>query len=165
MKISLYKAADAVRELFDQIDPESGEMPEGFEQARALVAAKSQAVAAFILDNDAQADMVEQHAKSLMERAKTARKRSAWLRQYLAANMAATGVISIKADDGTFSAKLETGRDESVEVFEPGLLPADYMREIPAKQEPDKTLIKKALKDGYDVPGARLVAKDRLTLK
>jgi Siphovirus Gp157 len=165
MNITLYKAADAVRELLDQIDPETGEMPEGFEQARELVARKSQAVAAFILDNDAQADMVEQHAKNLLDRAKTARRRSAWLRQYLAANMAATGVISIKSDDGTFSAKLEAGRDESVDVFEQGLLPQDYMREIPAKYEPDKTLIKKALKDGFDVPGARLVAKDRLTIK
>lgn len=165
MNITLYKAADAVRELLDQIDVETGEMPEGFEQARALVASKSQAVAAFILDNDAQAEMVEQHAKILLDRAKTARKRSAWLRQYLAANMAATGVISIKSDDGTFSAKLDIGRDESVEVFEQGLLPQDYMREIPAKFEPDKALIKQALKDGYDVPGARLTAKDRLTIK
>lgn len=165
MNISLYKAADAVRELLDQIDPETGEMPEGFEQARELVAAKSQAVAAFILENDAQAEMVEQHAKSLLDRVKTARKRSAWLRQYLAANMAATGILSIKSDDGTFSAKLDAGRDESIDIFEPALLPADYMREIPAKQEPDKALIKKAIHDGYDVPGARIVKKDRLTIR
>lgn len=165
MQITLYKAAADVRELLDQIDPETGEMPEGFEQARAVVATKAQAVAAFILEDEAQADMVESHAKTLMDRVKAARKRQAWLKQYLASHMAACGITSIKSDDGTFSAKLDMGRDESVDVFQPELLPQDYMREIPAKYEPDKTLIKKALKDGFDVPGARIVAKDRLTIK
>jgi len=165
MKITLYQAADSVRDLLDQIDPETGELPEGFEQARALVATKAQACAAFVLDNEAQADMVEAHAKSLLERVRTARKRSQWLRQYLSSHMAACGVISIKSDDGTFSAKLDIGRDESVEVFDAAQLPMDYMREIPAKYEPDKSLIKKAIKDGFEVAGARLVQKDRLTLK
>lgn len=165
MQITLYQAADSVRDLLDQIDPETGELPEGFEQARALVATKAQACAAFILDNEAQADMVEQHAKSLLDRVKTARKRSQWLRQYLSSHMAAAGVMSIKSDDGTFTAKLDIGRDESVDVWDAAQVPADYMREIPAKQEPDKTLIKKAIKDGFEVPGAKLIAKDRLTLK
>lgn len=165
MQIKLYEAAEAVRAMLEQIDPESGELPEGFEQARAIVATKSQACAAFILQNDAEADMVEAHAKALLERVKTARKRSAWLRQYLASHMGAAGILSIKSDDGTFSAKLETGRDESVDVFDAAQLPQDYMREIPAKHEPDKALIKKALKDGFDVPGARIVAKDRLTIR
>lgn len=165
MQITLYKAAADVRELLDQIDPDTGEMPEGFEQARALVATKAQAVAAFILEDEAQADMVETHAKQLLDRVKAARKRQKWLKDYLASHMAACGITSIKSDDGTFSAKLYMGCDESVDVFQPELLPQDYLREIPAKYEPDKTLIKKALKDGFDVPGARIVAKDRLTIK
>jgi hypothetical protein len=165
MNISLYHAAQEVRELLDQIDPETGELPEGFEQARAIVATKAKAVAAFILENNAQADMVEQHAKALMERVKAARKRTDWLKQYLASHMAASGVLSIKSEDGTFSATLSPGRDESVEVFDVEQLPKDYLREIPAKYEPDKVLLKRALKDKFDVPGARLVCKDRLTLK
>jgi len=165
MQIALYEAAGIVRELLEQIDAETGELPEGFEQARAIVATKATACAAFILENDAQADMVEQHAKTLLDRVKTARKRSQWLRQYLSSHMAAAGVLSIKSEDGTFSAKLERERDKSVDVFEPALLPDVYMREIPAKTAPDKELIGKALKDGFDVPGARLVAKDRLTIK
>lgn len=165
MQITLYQAAATVRDLLEQIDPETGELPEGFEQARAMVATKAQACAAFILENDAQANMVEAHAKALLERVKTARKRSEWLRQYLHSHMAAAGVLSIKSDDGTFSAVLSPGRDESVEVFDADQLPSDYLREIPAKTEPDKVLIKKALKDKFDVPGARLVLKDRLTIK
>lgn len=165
MNITLYTAATAVRELLEQVDHETGELPEGFEQARAIVATKAQACAAFVLENDAQADLVEHHAKMLLDRVKTARKRSEWLRTYLREHMAACGITEIKSDDGTFKASLAIGRDESVDVFEPALLPQDYLREIPAKYEPDKTLIKKALKDGFDVPGARLLAKDRLTIK
>jgi hypothetical protein len=165
MQISLYHAAANVRELLDQIDPETGELPEGFEQARAIVATKAQGVAAFILENEAQANMVEAHAKALMDRVKTARKRSEWLKEYLRSHMEACGVLSIKSDCGTFAVKLEKERDESVEVFDALQVPQDYMREIPAKSEPDKTLIKRAIKDGFEVPGAKLVKKDRLTLK
>lgn len=164
MKIALYEAAATVRELLEQVDPETGELPEGYEQARAIVATKAQSVAAFILENEAQASMVEAHAKALLDRVKTARKRSEWLKEYLRSHMDACGVLSIKSDDGTFSCKLEKERDESVDVFDAAQLPPDYLRET-IKIEPDKVLIKRALKDNFDVPGARLVKKDRLTLK
>jgi hypothetical protein len=165
MQVTLYQASASVRDMLDQIDPETGEMPEGFDQARAIVATKAQAVAAFVLDTEAQADMVEQHAKRLMDAARSARKRTEWLRQYLQSHMTACGITEIKSDDGTFKASLSIGRDESVEIFDAAQLPQDYLREIPAKYEPDKKLIAKAIKDGYDVPGARLNRKDRLTLK
>lgn len=165
MQITLYGAAETVREMLEQIDPETGELPEGLDQARSIVATKAQAVAAFILSNNAEADMVEAHAEALMDRVKAARRRSDWLRQYLGSHMAACGVSEIKSDDGTFRAKLEAGRDESVDVFDAQQLPDEYLREVPAKSEPDKALIKRALRDGFDVPGARIVRKDRLTIK
>ncbi len=165
MNITLYQAAQEVRELLEQIDPETGELPEQLEQARALVATKSKAVSAFILEESAQADMVEAHAKELMSRVANTRKRIKWLKEYLASHMATCGITEIKADDGTFQAKLEHGRDKSVEIFDEKQLPTDFMREIPARYEPDKLLIKKAIADGFEVPGARIIGKDRLTIK
>lgn len=165
MQITLYKAAEAVRELLDQIDPETGELPPEYEKASAIVASKAQSVAAYILDTEAQCAMVEQHAKELLKRVKTQRRRSEYLREYLRTHMAAAGITSIKSDDGTFSAKLEIGRDESVEVFDAAQLTPVFLREVPATYEPDKTAIKAALKLGKDVPGARIVARDRLTLR
>ena len=164
MQVTLYQAAETVRHLLEQIDPETGELPEGFEQSRAIVATKAQAVAAFILSNEAEADMVETHAKDLMSRVKTARKRSEWLKEYMRSHMSACGITEIKSDDGTFKAKFESGRDESIEIFDEKQLPFNYIVEK-VTQTPDKTLIKKAIKDGFDVPGARLVKKDRLTIK
>lgn len=164
MKITLYAAAEIVRSLLEQIDENTGELPEGFGSTRTLVAEKAQACAAFYLSNNAEADMVESHAKALLERVKTARKRSNWLKQYLQVHMTACGISEIKADDGTFRATLAIGRDEAVDIFDEAQLTADYMREK-ISITPDKTEIAKAIKEGIDVPGAMLVWRDRLTIK
>jgi hypothetical protein len=164
MNITLYSAAAQVRELLEQVDESTGELPEGLGQARALVATKSQAVAAWVLQNEAEADLVEAHAKAMLVRVKAARKRSEWLRDYLRLHMDATGVLSIKSDDGTFTCKLERERDEAVEVFDDKQLPATFLRTT-TKTEPDKVSIKQALKEDRDVPGAKLVRKDRLTIR
>jgi hypothetical protein len=165
MDITLHAATEQVRELLDLIDPETGELPEGFEQARAIVATKATAVAAYMVETDRHAGMLEGYAKEVMDRAKAARRRSEWLKGYLCSHMAACGLTEIKDERGIFTAKRYPERDESVEVFDAAQLPADYLREIPAKHEPDKTLIKKAIGDGFDVPGAKLVRRDRLTVK
>lgn len=164
MNITLYKAAEELRDTLENIDPETGELPEGFEKAQALVQRKAMSVAAYILDTDAQAEMVEAHAKALLERVKTARKRSAWLRQYLRTNMQETGITKIKSDDGTFTMTLERERDESVEVFDEKQIPAELIK-TKTETAPDKVAIKKLLAAGTDVPGAKLVKKDRLTIK
>lgn len=91
--------------------------------------------------------------------------RQDWLRRYLQDQMKRTGTTEISANDGSFKARLLVERDASVEVFEEGLLPVDYMREIPASYAPDRKLIKKAIDEGFDVPGARIVKKDRLEIK
>ena len=79
--------------------------------------------------------------------------------------MAAAGIFSIKDERGIFSATLSIGRDEAVDVFDQSQIPQDYLREIPAKYEADKALIKKAINDGFEVPGASIIKKDRLTIK
>lgn len=165
MQITLHKAADDVRQLLDQIDPETGELPEGFEQARAIVATKATAVAAYLLESEKQADAAEEYVKELSARVKSARKRSDWLRGYLQSHMAACGMTEIRDERGIFKATLAVGRDEAVEIFDERQIPPDYCVEVPATLKPDKVLMKKAMKDGYEIPGAKLVRRDRLTIK
>ena len=165
MDITLHKASEDVRQLLDQIDPESGELPPEFEQARAIVATKATAVAAYVIETEKQADYLDAHAKEVSDRSKAAKKRASWLRQYLMSHMSACGITKISDERGIFSATLDVGRDKAVEVFDETQLPSDYVREIPARQEADKSLIKKAISDGFDVPGARMMARDRLTIK
>lgn len=165
MDITLHAATEQVRDLLDRIDPETGELPEGYEQARAIVATKATAVAAYMIETARQAEMLETYCAEIMGRVKAARKRSEWLKEYLCSHMAACGITEIRDERGIFTARRYPERDESVEVFDSEQLPADYLREIPAKYEPDKTLIKKAIHDGFEVPGARIVKRDRLAVK
>jgi hypothetical protein len=165
MQITLHKAADDVRQLLDQIDPETGELPEGFEQARAIVATKATAVAAYLIESEKQAEAAEQYVKELSGRVKSAKKRADWLRGYLQSHMTACGITEIKDERGIFKATLSVGRDEAVEIFDTAQIPRDYFVEVPATFAPDKLLMKKAMKDGYEIPGAKLVKRDRLTIK
>lgn len=165
MNITLHQATETVRTLLDQIDPETGELPEGFEDARSLVTHKAVAVAAYILEADRGIESVKAYIKDLAAKVKTEEKRQEWLRRYLQEHMAAAGITEISDERSVFKASLAIGRDESIDVFDEAQVPQDYLREIPAKYEADKTMIKKAIKDGYEVPGARLVKRDRLTIK
>lgn len=165
MNITLHQATEQVRELLDQIDPETGELPEGYADARSIVVSKAVAVTAYIIESDRNIESVEAYVKEMQAKVKAAKKRQEWLRKYLQDHMARAGISEIKDERGLFKATLAVGRDEAVEVFDEAQLPDDYLREIPAKYEPNKVSIKSALQDGYDVPGARLVKRDRLTIK
>lgn len=165
MNITLYKAAEELQDILNSLDPETGEIPESLDDARALVAQKAVNVVAYLKDTDSKADYLMAAAKELQDRAKKQKKRNEWLRQYLAFHMRQTGITHIKDESGMFEAKLELERDQSVDVFDTEQVPDEYMRTIPETQEPNKTLIASDLKLGIDVPGARIVKKDRLTIK
>lgn len=165
MNITLYKAAEELQDILNSLDPETGEIPESLDDARALVAQKAVNVVAYLKDTDSKADYLMAAAKELQDRAKKQKKRNEWLRQYLAFHMRQTGITHIKDESGMFEAKLEIERDQSVDVFDTEQVPDEYMRTIPETQEPNKTLIASDLKLGIDVPGARIIKKDRLTIK
>jgi len=165
VNITLHQATEQVRALLDEIDPETGEMPAEFEQARAIVATKAAAVTAYVIETERQAEMLKSYAKEVIARAATAEARIKWLKTYLAQHMAACGITEIKDERGIFRATLQPGRDEAVEVWDEAQIPGDYMVEVPATQRPDKALMKKAMKDGFDIPGAKLVKRDRLVIK
>ena len=54
---------------------------------------------------------------------------------------------------------------ESVVIDAESQIPADYMREIPASYSPDRIVIKKAIQDGYEVPGCHLTRTQSLQIK
>lgn len=163
MNISLYQAADELAPLLDQID-DDGCISEELNQALSVFEGKGVSVAAYVLNCEAQAQMIADAADRMKERAKPLINRATRLRQYLADNMKRTGMNSITSPE--FYVKLEIDRDESVEVFEPSLVPAEFIKPPkPVEPAPDKIAIKKAIKAGQEVQGARIVAKDRLTIK
>jgi Siphovirus Gp157 len=86
------------------------------------------------------------------------------LKDYLQGAMTITGTTSIKSDDGLLQATLYADRDESVEIEEGATFPASLCND-PKPPGPSKTLIRAAILAGEPITGAKLVCKDRLTIK
>lgn len=163
MELTIYRGAEEIIAEI-QVDEETGEIGTDY-PVDVLVKRNPIGCAAYVLHNELQASVIKSRIVELQKLQKSAEKRAERVKQSLAEVMKLTGVTSIQSNDGTISAKLAINRDKSVDVFDEKQLPDDYMREIPAKKEPDKPLIKRALEDGRYVPGARVVIKDRLTIK
>lgn len=165
--ISLYEAANQLAPLLDSgIDPETGEMSEELIKALSQFEGKGQSVAAYVLNCEATAEMIYAAADKMAKRAEPLKKRAERMRQYLSFHMKQTGTASITADDKSFQVRLLVDRDEAVEVFNEEQIPLGYMETPPQPPaKPDKVAIKKSIKAGTDVPGAKIIRRDRLEIK
>ncbi len=89
-------------------------------------------------------------------------KKAQALRDYLKTNMIACGIDKIESP--LFKLRLQNN-PPAVEIFEPGLVPADFMKQPePPPPAPDKTAIKAALRAGIDVQGCKLTQGVRLVV-
>ena len=163
MDISLYRAADELRHVLDQIDPETGEIPEGYESALGLVKNKGAKVGSYILQTEAEMQMIANHARALMDRVAAQTKRNEWLRNYLMMNMLETGITEIAVENGA-KIKLYPHRDEAVEIFDEQQIPAEFFAP-PKPPMVSKSALKAAMKSGVEVPGALLVKSHRIEIK
>lgn len=112
---------------------------------------------------EAEADAIESAAKEMMARAKAKRTRADSIREYLKTSMEIAGVSKIECAHFAITIKKNP---PSVDVFEPSLVPAEFMRQPePPPPAIDKAAIKAAIKSGRDVPGALLSAGTRLEIK
>lgn len=124
---------------------------------------KAVAVAMFARNLEASADAIEEAAKAMHERAKAARRKADGTRAYLLGAMQATGIKRIECPHFVLSV---AANPESVLVEDETQIPADYMTDPkPPEPKPDKALIKKALQDGFVVPGCKLVRGASLRIK
>lgn len=163
MEITLYRDKEEFTvELY--VDQETGEISSEC-PLDVLVQRNPIGTAAFVLNTLANADMIDAHIKLMQAKKKALTNNAERAKEALKQVMQVTGVLRVESLDKTFKAVLHKERDKSVEVFDEKQIPADYMREIPATYAPDKTLMMKAMKDGFEIPGARIVAKDRLEIK
>lgn len=86
------------------------------------------------------------------------------LHDYLKSAMIMTGTEKIKSDDGLLTATMYRDRDESVELEVDAEFPAELCND-PKPPGPSKTKIKAAILAGEAVAGAKIVRRDRLTIK
>jgi hypothetical protein len=162
--ITLFDAAQSVRESLGQVDPETGEIVESYAASRELFNTKAVGCVAYAKEEAAALDAAANMLKTMNERIAARGARLERFKSYMADCMKASGVLEVKHDLGLFEAKLYLDRDESVELDEGATFPAELCND-PKPPTPSKTKIKAAIKAGEAVAGARIVRRDRLALK
>lgn len=106
---------------------------------------------------------IDAEIKRLQDLKKTRQAKADALRKYVLDNMLACDIQSIDAP--LFNIKVAKNPPK-VDIFDERQLPADYLTAPPPPAPvPDKKLIAQAIKDGFDVPGAKLTQGYRLAVK
>jgi len=138
--------------LADTLDGLSGELE-----------VKAQNVIMFTRNLEATAAAIKEAEAQMAARRKALENRAAGLRRYVLENMQFAGIQKIECPLFKLSIR---DNPAAVDIYEPGLIPAQYMKQPePPPPAPDKTAIKAAITAGTDVPGARLTKGTRLDIK
>lgn len=136
-----------------QIPGHEEDIARAFEALDALQmerADKIESICCIIKNNAALADDIKAEEKMLSARRKAAENSVDRLKAYLSQSLNGEKFETAKA-------KVSFRKNPpSAEIIDASKLTSEYMREIPAKYEPDKTKIKEALKAGKAVEGAEL---------
>lgn len=163
MNITLFDAAQAVRESLSAIDEETGEYLDSYSQSRELFQQKGGACVAFAVDEKSQIAAAKAMLKAMAEQVSKRESRLDRFHAYMTECMKAAGITKVSAD-GLATATLYQDRDESVEIEEGAEFPESLCAD-PKPPAPSKTKIKAAILAGEAIAGARIVRKDRLTIK
>lgn len=162
---TLYQCTEDVRAVLDAyMDDDSQEANDTIESVVGIFELKAENVAAYILNVEAQESMLADHIKHLQAKQSSIKAKRDKLKQYLAGSMKASGVMKISATDGSFCASSRKNPPK-VEIYDEAQIPQEFMREIPARLEVDKTAIKDAIKSGIEVAGANLVQGESFQIK
>lgn len=166
MSIALYELAADFRETADRLaDMELDEqtLRDTLESIAYPVEQKAVQVAAFVRNLEATAEQIKQAEKQMADRRKAMESRAANVREYLMHNMRACGFTKIEHPMFKIAIKQNP---ESVVIEDERQIPADYLRQPETPPPvPDKALMKKAMQDGYEIPGAKLTRTLRLEIK
>lgn len=109
-----------------------------------------------------EANALKMEIDRLKKRAEKLNKDAEWLEGYVEREMVRSNTMELKSDIFTMKLRLSP---PSVIIDDESLLPTTFLRIVPATTAPDKVAIKEVLKDGFEVPGARLAQTLKLNIK
>ena len=152
-------AADRLAEL----DLDDQTVADTLEGMAGDIEAKASNVAMMARNLEATAAAIKDAEAQMAQRRKALEHRAQWLRRYLLESMQHAGITRVECPHFVLAVRANPA---AVDVFEPALIPAGFMRQPePPPPEPDKKAIKDALAAGADVPGCRLTKTQRLEIK
>lgn len=163
--VSLYRAAHDVQQRISLCVDEDGILDtDRLDMIEAKFHERAVAVVAVYKGKGHTIETLKSYLVEIQDKIKREETNQARLKDYLQACMLITGTDSIKSDDGLLTATLYRDRDESVEIDEGTVFPSALCND-PKPPAPSKTKIKAAILAGEAVAGARIVRRDRLTIK
>lgn len=157
-KVSLYD----IHEAKDFINAMEEVTDEGLQEySKALQVQennKVNAIASYFRELEMTVDMAKIESKRLKELADYYERRQDRLKQVLKYSMEAHGIEKIETDKFRISFR----KSESIEVDDVNELPEKF---VVVKKQADKAAIKKAIKDGETVTGAKVIVNNNLQIK
>lgn len=154
---TLYDIIKSIESFEFEIDEETGEILNMAELDALKVdrETKVENIALFIKNLKADAAMYADEEKAFAQRKKAAANKADRLTKYLAAMLAGEKYKSARV-------AITWRKSEQVDITSIDELPAGY---YVTEKRPDKMAIKKAMKNGEQVPGAVLVERENIQVK
>ena len=154
---TLYEINKWIEDYPLEIDPETGEITnaDGLEALQLERDAKIENIALYIKNLKAEANMYADEEKVFAQRKKTAQNKAEALTRYLDTMLHGERFKSAKT-------AITYRKSEAVEVVSIDAIPPEY---VVTHYTPDKAAIKKAIKNGEEVPGAELVERSNIQVK
>lgn len=164
---TFFELAQSIRDIINDVDPETGEINSAWEETRELFEKKASACIAYLMDEEREIESSSDLLETMIDRINARRRALVSFKRYVIDSMKLANITEVKHETGLFSAKLYPGRDISVFIENKAIIPPWLMHEPkkPPEPEPNKVAIKKALMAGEEVPGAKLDTKDRLEIR
>lgn len=160
--MTLFQMSAAAKELYELL--ESGEIDEQalLDTMESIGASEKLRDYVYVLKSfEAEIAMFDAEIARMRENKRVLENRVEYLKGKVIDFMQATGQKSANA--GTF--KLTVRESKSCEIVNESEIPLQYLREIPAKYEPDKKAMLAALKNGETISGASLKTSYSVTAK
>ena len=163
--ISLYHAAQEVQQAIHTCVDEDGVIDtDKFDLIQATFQQKAVATVAVFKTIGQRLSVLKSYVDEVKSQIDREERNQDRIKDYLMGAMLITGVEKIKSEDGLLTATLYKDRDVSVEIEDDAVFPASLCND-PKPPTPSKTKIKSAIESGEAISGARIVRKDRLTIK
>lgn len=150
----------ALDELTDTDLPETV-VQDTLEALQGEVKEKAINVAAYFRNLEETAAAIKREEQKMKLRREIIERRANWLKQYLQRNMEKTGINRIEC--AYFIISLGNN-PPATDITDADAIPDEY-KEVETVTKIDKLAIRKALKEGKSVPGARLVDSQRVDIK
>lgn len=161
--MKLYEITESMARLDDMLSLEEIDTQtynDTLESIQFELQSKSNDISKYITELERQSEAVNSEIKRLQELKKTRENKIESIKNYVTQAMQKMNLKKIDTDFALLSLR----KSESIEVTNISEIPSEY-KTTTIEEKADKTAIKKAIKQGIEITGVKLIEKDNLQIK